>query len=281
MPELGSVVELRRIGVAPEVSLAARERPVGGSSRPTVVLVHGLASTSRLWDGVAGRLAAMGHRVVAVDLRGHGDSDAPAGGYDTRTAADDVVAVVEAVDAGPVLLAGQSWGGNVVLQVAARRPDLVAGLGLVDGGWIDLAGRFDSWEAALAVLTPPTIDGMSATEFRAMLSAALVGFPNGAVDAATSVVRELPDGTIERRLTVPRHLQILRSMWEDDPARWYPSVDAPAVLMPATHDDTLPDEVARAAAALPQATVRLYPGAHHDIHLQRPDEVAADIGSLL
>lgn len=244
------------------------------------MLVHGLASTSRLWDGVADRLAAHGHRTLALDLRGHGESDAPADGYDTVTAADDVAAVIESVDGGPVLLAGQSWGGNVVLQVAARRPDLVSGLALVDGGWIDLARRFDSWEAALAVLTPPAIDGLDAAEFRSMVSAALAGFPQGAVDAAVSVVRERPDATIERRLTVPRHLQILRSMWEDDPAQWYPAVRARTVLMPATTDDTLSDEVARASAAIPNATVRPYPGAHHDLHLQRPDEVAADIRSL-
>jgi pimeloyl-ACP methyl ester carboxylesterase len=267
--------------VAPGVSLAVRDRRPDEPSATTGVLVHGLASTSRLWDGVAQRLSALGHRAVAVDLRGHGESDAPDGGYDTGTAADDVVALLESLGGQPVLLAGQSWGGNVVLQVAARRPDLVAGLALVDGGWIDLARRFESWEAALEVLTPPTIDGMDAERFRAMVGASLGGFPEGAVDAATSVVRELPGSTIERRLTVPRHLEILRSMWADTPSRWYPLVTAPTVLMPATIGDTLPDEVADAVASIPRATVRPYPGAHHDIHLQRPDEVAADIRSLL
>ncbi len=280
MPELRTVVDQRRIAVAPGVELAAREWGATSSS-PTAVLVHGLASTSRLWDRVGARLAALGHRTVAVDLRGHGESDAPDDGYDTGTAADDVVAVLDSMGGTPVLLAGQSWGGNVVLQVAARRPDLVAGLALVDGGWIDLARRFDSWESALAVLTPPAIDGMDAAAFRSMVAGSLADFPPGAVEAATSVVRELPDGTIRRRLTVARHLRILRSMWEDDPTRWYPSVSAPTVLMPATSGDTLPDEVAGAAQSIPRATVRPYPGAHHDLHLQRPDEVAADIRSLL
>ena len=280
MPELRTVVDQRRITVAPGVELAAREWGAT-SSAPTVVLVHGLASTSRLWDGVAARLAALGHRTVAVDLRGHGESAAPESGYDTSTAASDVVAVLDATGDEPVLLAGQSWGGNVVLQVAARRPDLVAGLALVDGGWIDLARRFDSWESALSLLTPPAIDGMDAAAFRAMVAGSLAGFPPGAVDAAASVVHEMPDGTIRRRLTVARHLTILRSMWEDDPTQWYPSVRSPTVLMPATIDDTLPDEVAAAALSIPRATVRPYPGAHHDLHLQRPDEVAADIRSLL
>src|SRR6266540_576228 len=65
----------------------------GVSSRRPFVLVHGLSSNARLWDGVAGRLAAHGHPVYAVDLRSHGESDRPAEGYDTATAAADLDAV--------------------------------------------------------------------------------------------------------------------------------------------------------------------------------------------
>lgn len=270
--------------VADGVDLAVREHPPAhsrGEMRPVVVLVHGLASTSRLWDGVAASLSRTGHHVVAVDLRGHGESDAPGHGYDTATAAADLIALVPQVSDEPVLLAGQSWGGNVVLQVAARRPDLVCGLALVDGGWISLRGRFPRWQDALAVLTPPDIDGLHADQFERMVAQSLAGFPDGAVEAATSVVRVTEDGTVQRRLTVDRHLQILRSMWDDDPATWYSGVQAPTVLMPAVSGDDVPGEVVAAAAAIPRARLRVYPGAHHDVHLQRPDEVADDIRSLL
>ena len=244
------------------------------------MLVHGLASTARLWDGVAAELVAGGMAVTALDLRSHGESDAPESGYDTATAADDVVAALEALTSAPVVLAGQSWGGNVALQVAARAPGLVSGLVLVDGGWINLQESFPSWDDALAALTPPPIDGMDAEEFRSMVAGSLTGFPPGAVDAALSVVRVRDDQTIARRLTVARHLQILRSLWEDDPSRWYPHVACPVVLMPAVADDTLPDPVRAAADALPTAVVRPAVGAHHDIHLQRPGVVAAEIRSL-
>ena len=113
-----------------------------------------------------------------------------------------------------------------------------------------------------------------------MVASSLVDFPPRAVDAATSVVRVADDGTIRRRLTVDRHMQILRSMWDDDPARWYPEVTAPTLLLPAVAGDELPAEVTAATGALADVRVRAYSGAHHDVHLQRPVEVANDIGSL-
>ena len=274
------VLAQRRVSVADGVALAVRERsPATPGGRP-VVLVHGLASTSRLWDGVAEHLATRGRHSVSVDLRGHGESDAPDAGYDTSTAADDLIALVPQVSDVPVTLAGQSWGGNVALQVAARRPDLVAGLALVDGGWITLHRRFATWDEAAEMLAPAPIDGLPWTLFREMVTSSLVDFPPGAVDAATSVVRVTDDGTIRRRLTIDRHMQILRSMWDDDPAKWYPEVVAPTLLLPAVAGEELPAEVMAAKDALADVRVRVYAGAHHDVHLQRPAEVADDIGRL-
>lgn len=276
------MLEQRRVTVAEGVGLAVRVREPLPSSRPPAVLVHGLASSSRLWDGVASALDDFGHGSVAVDLRGHGQSDAPHSGYDTSTAVADVIAVVEQTTGDrPVLLAGQSWGGNVALQVAARRPDLVAGLALVDGGWIRLASRFADWDSARHALAPPDIDGMPAASFRSMLAPALDGFPDGSLDAAMSTVRVLDDGTIQRRLSVPRHLEILYSLWQDDPRQWYPQVRARTVLMPAVEVGApLDPEIGAALAAIEQARLRPFPGAHHDVHLQRPVEVAEEIGSL-
>ena len=102
-----------------------------------VLLVHGLASNALLWQGVGAELAAAGFNVAAVDLRGHGRSGKPDSGYDYGTVSRDVALVIESwASAAPVHIAGQSWGGNVVLRVARDRPDLIAGVVAVDGGRI-------------------------------------------------------------------------------------------------------------------------------------------------
>ena len=131
-------------------------RRADGPGRP-FLLVHGLSSNARLWDGVGTRLAEAGHQVVAVDQRGHGRSEQMADGYDTATCAADLAALCSELgltgDRTPVV-AGQSWGGNVVLTLAAEFGG-VAGLALVDGGWIWLGARYPTFEECWAELAPP------------------------------------------------------------------------------------------------------------------------------
>ena len=87
-------------------------RRIDGQRRP-ILLVHGLSSNARTRDGVAARLAAAGHEVVAVDQRGHGHSEQTIDGYTTEQCATDLAQLVDLLgftgDRAPVV-AGQSWG---------------------------------------------------------------------------------------------------------------------------------------------------------------------------
>lgn len=272
------------VSVAEGVTLHVRHRPAPGS--PAFLLVHGLSSNARLWDGVADRLAAAGHPVYAVDLRSHGESDAPPEGYDTATAAADVAAAGAALGLTQAVVAGQSWGGNVAVRLAAEHPALVAGLALVDGGWIDLSADFGSWEECEAALRPSDLDGLTADGMREYLRHAHPGWSATAVEATLANMRVAPDGSLARRLAIPRHMSIVRSMWDDPPTRWYPAIAAPVLLLPAVpkadgrRARRVRARVAAALAALPRATVREYLGADHDLHAQHPDRVAGDLLDL-
>jgi pimeloyl-ACP methyl ester carboxylesterase len=271
------------VPVASGVTLRVRHR--AGVASPPFVLVHGLSSNARLWDEVADRLAAEGHPVYAVDLRGHGESDAPEDGYDTGTAAADVAAVCAEVGVSGAVVAGQSWGGNVVVRLAAEHPVLAAGLALVDGGWINLSADFPSWQACAAALRPPDLNGTTAEHMRGYLRRAHPDWSAAAVEATVANLRIEPDGTLTRRLSIPRHMSIVRSMWDDPPAQWYPAVAAPVLLLPAIPRDPERAErararVAAAQAALPRATVREYVDADHDLHAQQPERLARDLLDL-
>ena len=115
----------------------------GGRGEPGVLLTHGLSNTAWSWAPVARRLVAR-RRVVAMDLRGHGLSDAPTGAYRAGDLAADVVAAAEgsgilAPEGGEVVLAGHGFGAIVAAWTAAELGRRCVRLVLVDGGWEDLA----------------------------------------------------------------------------------------------------------------------------------------------
>jgi lipase len=96
-----------------------------------VLAVHGITSSSRSWPFLA---AVLDQPVLAPDLRGRGRSNRLPAPYGIGQHADDCAAVIESVGGAPVVVVGHSMGGFVATVLAARRPDLVRALVLVDGG---------------------------------------------------------------------------------------------------------------------------------------------------
>ncbi len=104
-----------------------RYRVDGGAARgaeapPTLLLQHGLGFRAEAWDGWLPALLAAGYRVIRPDWRGHGASGPmPAGGrWSTDGLVDDVEAVLAAEGVGACHLVGESWGGAMMLALAAR-----------------------------------------------------------------------------------------------------------------------------------------------------------------
>jgi pimeloyl-ACP methyl ester carboxylesterase len=101
-----------------------------GTGSP-VLAIHGITSSSRSWPFLA---EALGRPVFAPDLRGRGRSSRLPGPVGMIAHAEDCAAVVRAVADEPVVVVGHSMGGFVATVLAARSPDLVRALVLVDGG---------------------------------------------------------------------------------------------------------------------------------------------------
>ena len=111
----------------------------GDRGAPLVVLLHGGGQTRHAWRGAGETLAGAGYFAVSLDARGHGDSDwAPDGDYQRDVMIDDLVAVLDDLDAGPPILIGASMGGNTSL--AALGEGRVEGRALV---LVDIAPRIN------------------------------------------------------------------------------------------------------------------------------------------
>jgi len=99
---------------------------------PPVVLLHGFPLSRFMWREQISELAPS-YRIVAPDLRGHGDSPAPPGVYTMDEMADDVLELVDALEiAGPIVLGGLSMGGYVAFSIMAHYPHRIRGLILMD-----------------------------------------------------------------------------------------------------------------------------------------------------
>jgi pimeloyl-ACP methyl ester carboxylesterase len=246
----------------------------GGRGEPGVLLVHGLSNTAWAWAPVARRLIAA-RRVVAMDLRGHGLSDAPTGAYTPVDLAGDVVAAAEgsgvlAAD-GAVVLAGHGFGAIVAAWAAAELGPRCARLVLVDGGWEDLAvtSGMDVDEFLRGLDEPP--------EVMASLDAFIAdrrGYDPPTWDAdqdraARATVVETPAGRVVPA-TRPHALEAsVRAMFEYRPAEVLGRVEAPIVALAATSQPPGP--------AIPTIEVVRLSAVGHNLMRYRPDEVTAAI----
>ena len=260
------------------IKLHYREWPGDG---PPVVLLHGLASNSLTWQQVAAHLNRAGHRVLAVDQRGHGLSDKPDDGYDFATIAADLARLIAALRLERPLLVGQSWGGNVLLEFGARYPALACGLGWVDGGFLDLQSRPNAtWESVSAQLKPPNLSGMPRAALKERMQAAHPDWEEWGVEATLGNFETRPDGTIRPWLSLEHHMAILRAMWEQRPPALYGLVTAPTLICVAEVPANIEwnrvkaRQVAAAQATLSTGEVVWFAQTDHDIHVHRPQALA-------
>jgi pimeloyl-ACP methyl ester carboxylesterase len=260
-----------------------------GAGDPGVLLLHGLSNTSWSWAPVARRLRGV-RRVVAMDLRGHGLSDAPTEGYDEAGFVADVSAVAEGSgllgSAGArVVLAGHGFGAIVAAWAARALADRCAGLVLVDGGWesIEASSGMELDEFLRNLDEPPEV-----LRSMAAFLADRAAFDPATWDAdqeraARATVVETHAGKVVASIR-PHALEgSVRAMFGYEPRDTLAAVRAPIVALSAADangDRAL--ELAAASAARadagrdPIAVVSL-PHVGHNLMRYRPDTVAAAI----
>jgi pimeloyl-ACP methyl ester carboxylesterase len=118
-------------GVVPSRDGVPVTYEVHGSGTPALVFGHGWSCDRSYWRGQVGAFAAR-HRVVAVDLAGHGRSGTGRSAWTMPAFGEDVAAVVAELELGDLVLVGHSMGGDVIVETALDLPGQVVGLVWVD-----------------------------------------------------------------------------------------------------------------------------------------------------
>ncbi|MGE4299570.1 MAG: alpha/beta fold hydrolase [Desulfovibrionaceae bacterium] len=253
-------------------TMAVHYRTAGSGGVP-LILIHGWGCDTSFWEGQWP--LAQGRRVIAVDLPGHGQSDAPDIFYTQDLFARAVLAVMDHAGVQRAVLAGHSMGASVARLVALRAPKRVAAVILVDGAlfflpqddaavaaWLEESARFADM-----------FEGPEGEAFAASFIDTLHG--KDTPGALKATVR----GTI---LATPRHVRLSAMRSFTDPVVWRgPPVQAPTLAVYAASPDTPPHFKAKLRAMFPHLEYDLWDGPGHFLMLEQPVRLNARITAFL
>ncbi|HZO32517.1 MAG TPA: alpha/beta hydrolase [Chloroflexota bacterium] len=247
------------------LTLTVRALPSDG---PSLVLLHGLGVSGQVWQGI-GRLMGSFARLVAPDLRGHGDSDKPSAGYLPRDYVGDIAALVAHEPSRPLAVIGHSLGAVVAALLAAERPELMEKLVLIDP-------PFDATRPRdhIAIVEKLRHAGPGALE--AELMRREPGMGELYAKALASLYRSAADGAFAAVLRgepgFPAAVAALRNI----------SVETLVVAADPSLDAALGPEAAdHVASILQNGRILTIPGARHAVHASKPRELVRAVRELL
>jgi magnesium chelatase accessory protein len=244
---------------------------------PDVLLLHGAGASTHSWAPLTAHLAKT-HRVIAVDLPGHGWTRSPKGRARLGDVAADIANLCAQEGWSPELVIGHSAGGAVSLELARQGRIKPHHLVIVNGALENFrgaAGWLFPMMAKMLALNPLTgilisQGGRSTQQVRSILSTAGTDLD----DKGLSHYARL----IQRRAHVDGTLAMMAQWSLDDLNRALPQIATPTLFIHGEQDGAVAVSVAeRAAAAMPRAALVTLPGVGHLAHEEAPERVAAEI----
>jgi len=244
-----------------------------GAGEP-VLFVAGWALPSDSWNIQAMALVEAGYRVIAFDRRGHGRSSDPGRGYDFDTLADDIAAVIDALDLTGVTLVGHSMAcGEIVRHLSRHGSARIRGAALLGAMTPFLLQTGDN---------PDGIPGEMFAAVRRQLMRDFAGWIDDNMEPFVPGTGESTQAWL-RTMAMQASLQALcecnRALAREDFRPDLARVDIPVLLIAGGRDASAPPGLTAhpTARLLPAATLKLYEDAPHGMFLTHSDRVNADL----
>jgi 3-oxoadipate enol-lactonase len=240
---------------------------------PPVVLLHGFPLTSAIWTQQRQRLADH-YRVITPDLRGHGQSPAPAGVYAMEALAGDVLALLDSLRIEKAVIMGHSMGGYVTLAAWRLASERFPALGLIDSqAGADTAegrqGRMQLAEKVAAQGTQVAADAMLSRLFAPSIEA---GGP------VWEQVRQMIMNTPQAGIIGALNGMAVRP----DSHPILPTIDVPVLIVTGDQDKIIPLAIAETmTAAFSKATLKVIANAGHMTMLEQPEATTKAIEEFL
>lgn len=260
----------------------------GGAGLPPLLLLHGLASSSHMFDLIAEPLTHKYH-VYAVDQRGHGLSDKPSDGYDFETIAHDIDLLADALGyrEQPLTVVGHSWGAYTALYYAATRPRRTTKAVLLDGGIRPLSDLFPTWAEGEIGLAPPRYENMTVADIRQLIQRWQgPGYRPETEPLAMSIFDLGDPNNVTARLNRPNNMKIAYALWAFKPTDYYAQVRCPLLVVNAvepgqTISPQMHEYARQAETQTAQAKVVWMHETIHDMPWHRPEELSVILADFL
>ncbi|UFS72610.1 alpha/beta hydrolase [Geomonas sp. RF6] len=254
-----------------DIKIAYDDRGAG----PAVLLIHGFPLNRTMWQPQLEALSRAGYRVIAPDLRGFGESDAPEGGYSMDRFADDLVALLDALKIERAVVAGMSMGGYILLNLLERYQERVAAAAFIvtRSTAEDEAGR--ARRTALAAEAERLGVNPIIKIFAELL------FAPDTIQTNPQLVAQV---TAWMRGTSPKGLAggLLSMRDRKDYTPLLPTFHPPALVVTGAEDRAGAPEAAELfAKGLRRCTSRVIPRAGHMANLEQPEEFNAALVEFL
>jgi len=241
-------------------------RPMAGL--PRLVLLHSLGLDRGVWTDV---LAALGPvQVLTLDCRGHGESSKPPGPYQLERFADDVAELFDALEWERAFVGGMSMGGCVALQFAAKYPERVLGLGLIDTtAWYG-ADAAKNWDERARTAKKEGLRSLVAfQETRWFSDAFRAEHPDIVARTSETFVRN------GFRTGLLAYAESCRMLGSFDLRPALKNIAVPTEILVGEQDYATPPEMARTLEkSIPGAHLEVIPGARHLSAIEVPERVA-------
>ncbi len=237
-----------------------------GRGDPPLVFIHGLACHRGFWSAQVHYFAPR-HRVLAVDLRGHGESDAPEEPYTVAALADDVAWTCAQIGIERPVAVGHSLGGLVALEFAASHPEHVRAAVLIDSVLLPAGDREHVVDELVAALHTAGAERALRDYYAAFFG------PDDDPETTAWIMEEV--------VRTPPH--VTRSVWEESLRSWDDAEALRRCRVPLLYLDagTPNADLARAASLAPQLVVGRTVGSGHFSPLEVPDQVNAMLARFL
>ncbi len=241
---------------------------VGSPNAVPVIFIHGFPFSHKMWNFPGGQIEALSatNRVVAFDLRGHGESEVGTGHYSIELFVDDLYALMDHLSIPKAVLCGLSMGGYIALRAVERNPERVLGLVLCD-----TKSEADSNEAKIKRANGIKFVQANGMKFYAQDYVKIV-FAHSSFDTHPEAVKSI-QSIVERTAPISIFGTLLALASRTDTTAHLPNIKCPTLILVGEKDSVTPVAASKAMNdAIPGSEMFVIPQAGHVSNMENPAE---------